>query len=246
MTAMIPRERMSSGQWVAPWLRHQHEARYAWAAPRGKGRRVLDVACGNGYGTAVLAHAGATPALGADIALEALADAEDGGQTMLINASVLSLPFEKETFDLIVSLETIEHVRDDQAYVAELRRVLRSDGALICSTPNRRLLNPGTSIEQRPFNPFHVREYNAEELERVLSAQFADIVLLGQTRFGRRYVRLLEQIGRRVPMAAVRMHQMRKLLGMPFERRAKHEPAPLPFPHGEPEVLVAVCQPAAK
>ena len=231
---------MKAGNWIAPWLEYQHEERYAFAAKHVTGKHVLDAACGTGYGARILARAGARRVAAVDIALDALAawDSADADRTC---GSVFALPFRAASFDVFVSLETIEHVEDDVAFAAEARRVLKEDGVLICSTPNREVLNPGRRITDRPFNPFHVREYSIEELDRVLRTSFSEIRFYGQAPFSSSYVRVLAKIGRRLPMLAVRAHQVRKVLGAPLETRARHAPAPLPFNGAEPEILVAVC-----
>jgi SAM-dependent methyltransferase len=227
---------------MPPWLRHQVGTRYEWAS-RQVGGRVLDAACGNGYGSEVLLAAGAR-VVAADIAIEALAEGRSLGRDRigLTCASLLALPFPAETFDVVVSLETIEHVDDDRAYVAEVRRVLRPAGVLICSTPNRRVLNPGRALTDRPFNPFHVREYAADELESLLCAAFSSVTLYGQSPYASGYVSVLNRIGSQWPMLAVRLHQLRKVIGIPTERRSRHVPRQLPFSSGEPEALIAVCE----
>ena len=151
------------------------------------------------------------------------------------------LPFPAHTFDLIVSLETVEHVEDDSAYTAEMQRVLKKDGLLLCSTPNRRVLNPGRTLSDHPFNQFHIREYSPSEFENLLRRYFGQVTLYGQSSYPNVYVAALERLGRRFPMVAVRIHQLRKLLGIAFERRERHLPGPLPFRNAEPEVLIAVA-----
>ena len=242
MNPLIVKERLSTGHWTPPWLRHQHEARYDWAAQRAANRRVLDAACANGYGSVVLARHGASLVMAVDVALEPLAESPPPSESVrMACASVTDLPFPDGAFDLIVSLETVEHVQNDAMYVSEMRRVLAADGVLICSTPNRRVLNPGRTLADAPFNRFHVREYTAVELESLLRRGFETVELYGQSAYRERYVSLLERIGRRLPMTAVRLHQFRKLAGIAFERRARHEPRALPFPGAEPEVLIAIA-----
>ncbi len=70
---------------------------------------------------------------------------------------------------LVVSFETIEHLRDDRSFLEEMSRILAVDGTFICSTPNRRLFNPGGSLADPPYNPHHVREYDHEEFKELLT-----------------------------------------------------------------------------
>ena len=237
---MLVRERLENESWVPPWLRHQHVARYEWARGYCANKRVLDAACGNGYGSRILNKNGR--AVGADLAPEAIADGlSQLSEAPLLIADTTRLPFASAQFEVFVSFETIEHVRDDDAYVAEARRVLADGGWFFCSTPNRRLVNPGNTIHDAPFNRYHVREYDPDELRRLLERRFASVTMLGQTAYDASYVRLLARAGARWARGAVRLHQMRKVAGMPFESREKHEPGPIP--RGcEPEVLIAVCQ----
>lgn len=240
---MLVKERLSLGEWAPPWLMYQHEARYEWAAAYAVGNIVLDAACGIGYGSRRLLQDGALRVVGVDISLDALSQARksSNGMRIFTCGSATALPFPDQTFDLFVSLETIEHVEDDAAYVAEAARVLKPGGRLVCSTPNREVLNPGRSLHDRPFNPFHVREYAIDELKALLGYHFQEISFFGQTGYSQPYVRMLQSIGRVMPMMAVRLHQLRKLAGMPFENYARHLPVMLPLDHKDPEVLVAVC-----
>lgn len=240
---MLVKERLSIGDWVPPWLQYQHEARYEWASRYVRGAAVLDAACGIGYGSRQLLNGGAARVAGLDIAFEALQQARTASDGMRAFAcgSATTLPFPTATFDLFVSLETIEHIEDDAAYVSEAARVLKPGATLICSTPNREVLNPGRSLQDRPFNPFHVREYSMNELRSVLGRHFKHIEFFGQTGYSQGYVHALQSIGRRIPLLAVRLHQLRKLIGAPMEKRSRHQPVPLPIDGRAPEVLIAVC-----
>lgn len=237
---MLARERLQDESWVPPWLHFQHLARYEWARPYCRGELVIDAACGNGYGSHILREVATVVSL--DIAVEALADARRKRPLLrLLLGDTTRLPFRAARFGAFVSFETIEHVHDDVAYVSEARRVIRSGGVFLLSTPNRRLVNPGNGIADRPFNPFHVREYDEHELRTLLLRSFREVTMLGQSAFGAAYARMLRVVGRGWRMAGVRLHQMRKLATLPLERRDRHEPRP--FSAGEePEVLVAVCR----
>lgn len=240
----ISRERMAAGQWTPPWLRFQHETRYQWAASFCTDADVLDAACANGYGSRSIGRAGARRVVGVELALEPLREAgmfERVARVQLVRGDATRLPLADHSVDVFVSFETIEHIPDDAAYVREARRVLRSGGVFLCSTPNRTLVNAGNALTDRPFNPYHVREYTRYELDQVLRPSFAEVEWYGQTRYPRGYASMLAGLSKLARMTAVRAHQMRKLIGMPFESRWKHEPYAL-SDRDEPEVLIAVCR----
>jgi SAM-dependent methyltransferase len=120
----------------------EHLARYGFAAPLCRGRRVLDVACGEGYGTSLLAQAGASAVVGVDVASEAIAVAEarfsaPGVRYLAGDATDLPAVLGGEApFDLVVSYETIEHVPDVDRFLEGIRSVLAPGGIVILSAPN--------------------------------------------------------------------------------------------------------------
>lgn len=237
---MEPRERLTEGGWTPPWLHHQHLARYEWVGEFCRGKRVLDAACADGYGTRIITNS-ALAAFGCDIALEPLVASRHGSRVPVVAADALRFPFADRTFDTFVSFETIEHVPDDDGFVREAWRVLADDGLLVVSTPNRLIVNPGKTLNDAPFNPFHVREYADEELAALLRRYFGSVTLLGQRAWSRTYQRLLGALGSISPATAVRLHQVRKVAGIPLERRSLHIPRPYDAADA-PEVLVAICR----
>jgi SAM-dependent methyltransferase len=241
---IAPSERWTEKSWVAPWLQHEHTTRYEWAASLAQGRRVADAACGTGYGARRLLAGGAVQVDGFDVSADAIAEARrlhaaEGARFEV--ADVTRLPVPDLSYDLFISFETIEHVRDDLAMLHEVRRVLKPDGAFLCSTPNRTVTNPGIPITGQPHNPFHVREYTQPELGARLRQVFPFVTFLGQSFHRNGYVRALNRIGGLWRMLAVRLHQSRKVLGVPWEKPERHWPTVL-SEKGEPEVLVAVCR----
>lgn len=236
-------ERISLDRWCPPWIRNQHVARYEWIVAFTRGCNVVEAACGTGYGSEIILKGGAKRVDCFDISAEAIEAARNRYKIDGLRfdvADVTALPIADNFCDVFVSLETIEHIDNDRGFVAEVRRVLKPDGKFICSTPNRALTNPGTSINDRPFNPYHVREYTLAELESLLSLYFSSIGLYCQSEHGQFYSRLINAIGRTSPKLAVRLHQVRKVLGIPWESFEKHYPKPMPV-KGEPEVLIAIC-----
>jgi SAM-dependent methyltransferase len=143
-----------------------HLARYRWAAARARGR-ILDVACGTGYGSALLSRQGVVTGLDYDpAAIDAARLASPRAAFILAKLPVL--PFEAGSFDAVVSFETIEHVVEDRPFLLEVRRVLQPGGMLLISTPNGD--RPGATP-----NPWHVREYSLHALVGLLdSTGFVD------------------------------------------------------------------------
>lgn len=148
-------------------LYHEHMARYLFAAQWAQGRDVLDAGCGAGYGSAVLASAGAQSVLGVDIAPDAVAYAQQhyscsGLAFAVKDIGHLDLP--DAGFDLIVSFEVIEHLDDPALLVQSAARLLRPDGLFVVSTPNAATYPAG--------NPFHKHEMALAEFEAVLGCSF--------------------------------------------------------------------------
>ncbi len=159
------------------WYEHWH--RYAFALPLVRGKRVLDAACGEGYGSNLLASA-AVQVTGVDISPEAVAHARAryAGKSNLSfcvgDASVLDFP--DRSFDVVVSFETLEHLAAQQELVAGFARVLADDGVLLISSPDKANYSDVAGFR----NEFHVRELYREELLELLGAQFPQIRLYAQ------------------------------------------------------------------
>ena len=143
-------------------LAAEHIARYVLAAQVARGRRVLDIACGEGYGSALLADAGAHQVLGIDISPTAIEVARQcfAREGVAFRAGAAEqLPALLDaglTFDLIVSFETIEHVEDVRRFLEGVRLVLEPGGTVVISAPNE------GSGDEPSNNPFHRRTYNLE------------------------------------------------------------------------------------
>ncbi|MBS2022744.1 MAG: class I SAM-dependent methyltransferase [Deltaproteobacteria bacterium] len=143
---------------------------YSFASREAGSRRVLDCACGAGYGSWLLSRGGARSVVGVDLEPDSIAWAKDhfaGPEVQFRVGDATSLPLSSGDVDLAVSLETLEHLRDAPAFVEELHRVLAPGGLLVLSTP----LGRG---DQRlhPRDPRHVRELDPEELTALLSPRF--------------------------------------------------------------------------
>jgi SAM-dependent methyltransferase len=159
------------------WYEHFH--RYALAARWCAGADVLDAACGEGYGAALLARSAAS-VIGVDISAETVAHAQGRYGTderLKFQAEdCASLPFAADTFDRVVSFETLEHVAAQEEMLSEFKRVLRPGGFLILSSPDKAVYS-----DQQGFdNEFHVRELYRDELEALIRRHFPAFRLLGQ------------------------------------------------------------------
>ncbi|MEP6678275.1 MAG: methyltransferase domain-containing protein [Betaproteobacteria bacterium] len=154
-------------------IAHEHWHRYAFARRFVAGRRVADVACGEGYGSALLA-ASAGSVVGIDVDAASIAHAVKAYGTTpklrFVEGTASALPLADACVDAVVSFETVEHLAaaDQPRMIAEFARVLAPGGLLVLSSPNR----PEYSDARGYANPFHVHELDRGELERVLVGAF--------------------------------------------------------------------------
>jgi SAM-dependent methyltransferase len=180
-----------------------HLKRYLFAQPYCAGKVVLDAACGSGYGSAALGHV-ATRVVGIDVHVPAVEYAQSrygGGNVEFEVMDVAALRFDGDSFDVVVSFETIEHVQDQQAFLREVTRVLRPSGTFVVSTPNVE------RTTERPQNPFHHVEYARDDFVRLLTQYFESIDLFGQRRLQTmryRVLRRLDVLGLRRRVAFLR------------------------------------------
>ncbi|MBI3209355.1 MAG: methyltransferase domain-containing protein [Candidatus Solibacter usitatus] len=172
-------ERVIPGQ-VDPDLFNEHFARYAFASRLARNRRVLDVACGTGYGVAELASVAAS-VTGIDVSPDAIAYARDNftkTNVMFQVAAAEQTQLEPASFDLITAFEMIEHLTDARAFLAEAKRLLTPTGQLVVSTPNR-LYYEETRRVAGP-NPFHTHEFDFAEFQSLLAEFFPSVLFFVQ------------------------------------------------------------------
>lgn len=175
---------------TSPGILALHLKRYEFALTWSTGVEVLDAGCGVGYGSALLAER-ARRVVGVDRDAGALRYARShylAPGLEFLEADLLDLPLQSASFDLVCAFETIEHVSDARAFLGEVARVLRTDGALIASTPRV------DRTTRRPENPFHAVELSAPDFERLLAERFASVQLYGQRRLQTRRHRLIQRL----------------------------------------------------
>jgi GT2 family glycosyltransferase/SAM-dependent methyltransferase/glycosyltransferase involved in cell wall biosynthesis len=156
----------------------EHYHRYLLAREFCRGRDVLDVAAGEGYGTALLAQV-ARSAVGIEIDADTVTAARTEFPRPNLRyeqGDARALPLADASIDVAVSFETLEHLAEQDVFLAELRRVLRPGGLLIMSTPDRDAYSP---VGVAP-NPYHVLELTRAEFEALLQRHFTRCVVAAQ------------------------------------------------------------------
>lgn len=156
-------------------MKAEHYQRYYLAQQLSRGRIILDAACGEGYGSGLLSEV-AERVVGLDIDDEAICRAKkkyERDNLSFVTGSIESLPFESKCFDMVVSFETIEHVDSDiqKKFLSEILRVLKDDGVLIMSTPNKKIYTDSVGGD----NKYHIKEFYGDEYMVFLHQYFKNI-----------------------------------------------------------------------
>lgn len=158
----------------------EHTQRYMSVSRLVSGKKVLDIACGEGYGSAILADY-AFEVIGIDIDEGTIKRADEKYKKDNLRykiGNIVDIPEENNSIDVIVSFETIEHVspKQQEQFLAECRRVLKKDGILIISTPNKEVY----SDRYNYFNEYHIHEFYHDEFINFIRQQFAHVKMYNQ------------------------------------------------------------------
>jgi SAM-dependent methyltransferase len=169
--------------------------------PPTSGPTVLDAGCGEGYGLAMLAAAGAARVVGADLDAATVAHAQRSyadpdPRIEVVAAELMSLPLADDEVDLTVSFQVIEHLHDIPGYLRSLVRVTRPSGEVLLATPNRLTFTPDSDT---PVNPFHTREFTAAELRAELTAAGLLVERIVGVRHGPRLTAAERHLGAPLP-----------------------------------------------
>lgn len=165
----------------SPEISYEHWHRYLFATQFVKDKVVLDIACGEGYGSYLLSKY-AEKVVGVDVSQETVNYASNkyiNGNLEFKVGSAGSIPIDGEgCFDVVVSFETIEHIteEDQKAFLKEVRRLLKPDGYFVVSTPNKLTYSDIPNYR----NEFHLKEFYISEYNEFLGAYFKNIRLMGQ------------------------------------------------------------------
>jgi ubiquinone/menaquinone biosynthesis C-methylase UbiE len=169
-------ERLETHIFTDNTIEHLH--RYALACEHVKGKKVLDIASGEGYGTNILA-AFAESITGVDISSEAIETAKvkyKKTNLKFIAGSAAKIPLNDNSVDVVVSFETIEHHDQHDEMMQEIKRVLVPDGLLIISSPNKKYY----SDLPKAKNPFHIKELYYEEFKQLTNKYFKNALFYNQ------------------------------------------------------------------
>jgi len=144
----------------------EHINRYDAITPLCKNKIVLDIASGSGYGTKMISKE-AKKVYGVDVSEEAIQYSKKNFYSKKIDyrkSDGSTIPIGDNSVDIVVSMETIEHIEDQEGHLKEIKRVLKPDGIYICSTPNDKVYPKG--------NHFHVKEHSSKSLDQLLKKYF--------------------------------------------------------------------------
>lgn len=162
-------------------LRIEHIQRYKSVRKLVEGKIVLDAACGEGYGSEILSKSAAW-VFGIDISSDAVEHAAwkyFGNENLtFMKGNIEELPFENKSLDVVVSFETIEHVpgKTQGIFLQEIKRVLKEDGFLVMSTPNKEIYSDLYHFT----NKFHIKEFYEKEFKDFLLHEFKNVKLYNQ------------------------------------------------------------------
>ncbi|HLC40689.1 MAG TPA: class I SAM-dependent methyltransferase [Methylomirabilota bacterium] len=227
-----------------------HLARYRYAGGFAKGGRVLDLGCGDGYGSALLAEL-ARVVISVDVSERAVRDARqryrrDNLHFAVMDATELALA--SEEFDLVCAFEVIEHVDDREEFLVQLRRLLRPGGLLLLSTPNKRIFSPGMS---KPPNPFHRIEFLLPEFSALLGRYFSHVELRGMRNRAQRTMdtwRYLDALVKGIDLWRLearleqeRQHWIQRALARIFRTKAAIEVGPDAYTFEGPDPETSEC-----
>jgi 2-polyprenyl-3-methyl-5-hydroxy-6-metoxy-1,4-benzoquinol methylase len=181
-----------TGERFLPWaegtrIHYEHLHRYAFAAEFVRGKRVLDLASGEGYGSYMLSRE-AMQVVGVEIDQQTVDHAirrYSNDRIQFVCGSILDIPIQgHKIFDVVVCFEAIEHIEGHDKLLSEVKRLLKEDGLFIVSTPNK-----ATYTDQRHYqNPFHKRELYLDEFKSILGSYFENVRILGQRIYAMSYL----------------------------------------------------------
>jgi 2-polyprenyl-3-methyl-5-hydroxy-6-metoxy-1,4-benzoquinol methylase len=164
---------------VSPWW-GEHLHRYEEVKKSLSGNEIiLDIACGSGFGTHLLSTKTTGTVYGGDLSSEAIDLCDNSWNKDNLSYEIMDgtkLKFEDNTFDVIVSFETIEHTTRYNEMIKELKRVIKPNGIIYLSTPNIKINSPTGIVT----NPYHTQEWGHQEFNKIVNKHFNSYKIFGQ------------------------------------------------------------------
>jgi len=211
-------------------LHEDHVERYRFASRFANGKRILDIACGPGYGSQLLLDAGATEVHAVDISAKMVEYARKTYPEPRIRFQVGDIRFyrSERPYDLITCFETIEHLPQYREAIDTLYEALKPGGRLYISSPNRLITTPDArALTDKPKNPFHTQEFTIGELQGLLAEKGFDVQ--AEPIHGQRFQRYF-----RNPW----LHKLHRMIFRPAE---KSDPTLRPIVGGEPRYFLIIA-----
>lgn len=175
------------GERFVPWLgdpviNYEHLHRYRFAKEFVKGKMVLDLACGEGYGSYMLAEE-ASKVIGVDIDESTIKHASTKyvkDNLKFMKSSMMEVTIKaRRLFDVIICFEALEHTEEQDKVMAEVKRLLKDDGIFVTSMPNKYIYSDQANYK----NPWHKRELYLDEFKTLLKSTFNNVLIYGQKVF---------------------------------------------------------------
>ena len=164
---------------VSPWW-GEHLHRYEEVIKSLSGNEtILDIACGSGFGTHLLSTHSTGKVFGGDLSTEAINLCDNSYNKDNLSYEIMDgtkLKFEDNTFDVVVSFETIEHTTRFHEMIKELKRVIKPNGIIYLSTPNIKINSPTGIVT----NPYHTQEWDYKEFCKIINKHFNSHKIFGQ------------------------------------------------------------------
>ena len=187
-------ERTAPGHELEQYWFARHEVAYEWSSglirdavgadgsTTPEALTIVDAGCGEGYGAALLAGALGANVIGLELDRSAAehARARYGNAITVLEANLDEWPVANDTTDVVISMQVVEHLWNLPKFWAEAKRVLKPGGLMIITTPNRLTFSPSLGRGEKPTNPFHVEEFDMEQLAAMVGdAGFSDVTCNG-------------------------------------------------------------------
>jgi ubiquinone/menaquinone biosynthesis C-methylase UbiE len=181
-----------------------HLSRYVFVSPFCYGKNVLEIGCGTGYGSSFLREKGAEKVIGIDIDKRAIDIARSyfrKPRLEFICGDMEGLPFRDNSFQVVISFGSLDHVEDAKMTLSECKRVLCEGGTFIVSLVTREFIT--LPLFNHPLDPFHQKEFNCDELTRLVKVYFPRLELFGQRYYSKpwwwTYMILREFVYKKLP-----------------------------------------------